>query len=73
MYTQDEPKKAVKVCYRRNRFSRHILTKLTDLLPGGRCVETLDTPEHPTPTGYYDHSLPAHFKLDVGWGPAGLH
>jgi hypothetical protein len=49
------------------------LTKFTGLLPRGRYVETLDTPEHPTPTGHYDHSLPAYFELDVGWGPAKLH
>jgi hypothetical protein len=50
-----------------------MLTELTDLLPRGRDVEALDTPKHPTPAGYYDHSPPAHFKFDVGWEPAGLH
>jgi hypothetical protein len=67
MYTQDGPKKAVKVCRRHNCLPHHLLTELTDLLPRGRYVETLDTPKHPTSTGYYDHSIPAHFELDVGW------
>ena len=63
-----------KGAFRRFRFHPlSSLTKFTDILPRSRGVETLDTPEHLTPLGYHNHSLPARFKLDVRRRPSGLH
>jgi len=47
--------------------------KLTDLLPRGHNVETLDTSEYRIPTGCCPHSLPAHFEMDAWWGSAKIH
>ena len=74
VYTKDPPTKAIGVRYWRCRFPRPpSLTKLTDLLQRGCNVETLETPKHLTPPGCYHHSPPTRFKLDVWWGPAGIH
>jgi len=51
---------------------RELLTKPTALLPGGRDVETLDPPKYRTAAGRHYQSVPAHFKLDVRWGPTGV-
>jgi len=62
VYTQDGPGKTAKVCYRLRCFPRPpSLTKLTDLLQGGRNVETLETPKHLTPPGCHYLSPPTHF------------
>jgi hypothetical protein len=74
VYARDGPGKATKARYWRRRSPcLPPLTKLTGILPRGRDVETLDTPKYFTSTRHYDHPLPAHFKLDVGWGPTRLH
>lgn len=49
------------------------LTGFTDLLPGGRNVETLKSSERLTLSGCHCLSLPAHFELDVRRGSAGVH
>ena len=49
------------------------LTKLTDLLPRSRNMETLETSKHSTLTGCHHRSPPAHFGLDVWRGPARVH
>ena len=74
VYTRDGPEKAAKVCVYCRFFScLHSLTKLTDLLPRGHNVETLDTPKHRAATGYHYHFIPAHFKLDAWRVLAGVH
>jgi hypothetical protein len=48
-------------------------TRLTGLLPRGRSVETLNTPEHRTTPGCHSHSLPAYLRMDVWWAPTKLY
>ena len=71
---EDGPQKATKVCYSRRHFPcSPSLTKLTDLLPGSRNVETLSTPKYSTAAWYHYHPLPARFALYVWRGPFGIH
>jgi len=73
-YSSDDPEKAAKVRSRRNHLPcPPSLTKPADLLQGGRDVETLETPEHHTPTWRHHQSLPTHFGVDAKRGPARLH
>lgn len=44
-----------------------------DLLPGGREVETLDTPERRPPSGCHQLPSPTHLGLDVRRRPGGMH
>ena len=70
---RDGPQKAAKACYWCHCFPCSLwLTKPADLLPRSHTVETFDTPQHPPTTWYHDLSLPAHFRLDVRWEPAGV-
>ena len=70
---EDGPQKATKVCYsRRHSPCSPSLTELTDRLPRGRNVETLNTPKYSTAVGYHYHPLPARFTLYVWWRPSGI-
>ena len=60
VYARDGPQKTARVCHWRRSLSRPSLTKLADILPRGRRVETLDTPKHSTAAGYHHHSLPTN-------------
>jgi len=73
VYLKDDSQRATKVCYRHCRPSRSLsLTKIPDLLPRGRNVETPDPPKYCTAARCHHHSLPAHFELDGRRGPAGV-
>ena len=70
----DGPQKATRVCYsRRHSPYSPSLTELTGLLPRGRNVETLNTPQYSTAAGYHHHPLPARFTLYVWRRPSWIH
>jgi len=74
VYTRDGPEKTAEACFCCRHFSCLLpLTKLIDLLPRGRDVETLDTFKHRAAAGYYYHFIPAHFELDAWRKLAGVH
>jgi len=68
------PEKAAKVHHRHHKlpcFS--LLTSLTDLLPGGRSVETLGTPKHRSPPGYHSNPSPTYLRMDPRRGSVGTY
>ena len=74
IYTKEGPEKATKVRNRPYHFPRLLLlTSLTDPLPGGCGVETLDTPKYYPPPRYDFHSSPARFRMGFRWGSDGAH
>ena len=74
VYVKDGPQEAARVRCRRHRFlCSPSIMKPIDLLSRGHNVETLNTPKHRAPTGYHNHSLPAHFGLDAWREPAGIY
>ena len=74
VYSKYGPGKATKVRHRFNHFSLpRLLTSITDSLPGGRGVETFDTPKHRSPPGYHPKTSPAHLGMDAWWGSDGLY
>ena len=72
-FQSDQPR-AAKVCCRCHCFPCSLsLTKLTDLLPRGCIVETLDTPERLAPSGYHRRPPPARFEMGVRRQSARTH
>lgn len=72
-YTKDGSQEPMKVCSSAFASCLPPLTRLAEVLPRGRYVETLETPKYLTPPGYHYHSPPTHLELDVRWGPTRLH
>ena len=74
IYTKEGPEKATKVQYRHHLFPYpQVLTRLTDPVPGGCGVETLDTPKHRPSPRYDFRSSPARLRMDFRWGSDGAH
>jgi len=54
-------------------FTRSHLMKHIGFLPGGRIVETFDTPKHCSLPGCDSHPFPINLGLDVRWRAVGIH
>ena len=65
VYSKEGPMKVIKVHHQRNHPLVPLLTSLTDPLPGGCGVETLETSKHrPLPRDHF-HSSTAYFRMDA--------
>ena len=74
IYTKEGPEKSTKVQYRHHLLPYpQMLTRLTDPIPGGCGVETLDTPKHRPPPWDDFRSSPARFRMGFRWGSDGVH
>jgi hypothetical protein len=74
VYSKDGPMKATKVHNQRHHFPRlPMLTRLTDALPGGCSVETLETQKHRPAPRHHSQSFPAHLRLDAWRGSDRIH
>ena len=74
VYSKEGPKKATKVRHQcHHSFCPSLLTCLADPLPGGRGVETLDTPKHRSLLWYHSRSSPTRLGMDPRRGPVRIH
>lgn len=71
VYSKEGPEKATKVHHPHHYFPcLPLLTRpLTDFLPGGCSLETLETSKHHPPPRCHPHPSPTYLKMDAGGRP----